>query len=115
MYVEKTTSLPNIMPIPLLAAGIALYASICRRRANELVVLVAVASIGLMMSTTYAMTSRYLGDFYPLLAVGLAMSATMLGSAKRKSTMFALTCAVLVLIPWSLLANASLLTRYRFL
>jgi hypothetical protein len=115
MYVEKTTSLTNTMPIPLLAAGIASCAAVRRRRANELAVLVAVATSGLLMSMTVAMTSRYLGDFYPLLAVGMAMSATMLGSAKQKSTLVTLTCAVLVLIPWSLLANASLLTRYRWL
>ena len=115
MYVEKTTSLPNTMPIPLLAAGIASYAAVRRRRANELALLIAAASSGLLMSMTFSMTSRYLGDFYPLMAVGLAMSATMLGTAKRKSTLVALTCVVLVLIPWSLFANASLLTRYRWL
>ena len=113
VYAEKTTSLPNTMPIPLLAAGIASYAAVRRRRANELALLIAVATSGLLASTTMAMTSRYLGDFYPLLATGLAMSATMLGSAKQKSTMVALTCVVLALIPWSLLANASLLTLYR--
>ena len=115
MYVEKTTSLPNTMPIPLLAAGIASFAAIRQRRTTELALLVAAASSGLLLCTQFAMTSRYLGDFYPLMAVGLAMSATMLGTAKRKSTLVALTCVVLVLIPWSLLANASLLTRYRWL
>jgi hypothetical protein len=115
VYAEKTTSLPNTMPIPLLAAGIASFAAIRQRRTTELAILIAVATSGLLMSTTMAMTSRYLGDFYPLLATGMAMSATMLGSAKRKSTLIALTCVVLVLIPWSLLANASLLTRYRWL
>jgi hypothetical protein len=113
VYVEKTTSLPNTMPIPLLAAGIASCVAIRRRRTTELVLLVAVATSGLLMSMTLAMTSRYLGDFYPLLATGMAVSATMLGSAKRKSTLVALACVVLVLIPWSLLANASLLTLYR--
>jgi len=115
MYVEKTTSLPNTMPIPLLAAVIASYTAIRQRRTQELAILVAVATSGLLTSMTVGMTSRYLGDFYPLLATGLAMSATMLGSTKRKSTLVALTCAVIVLIPWSLLANASLLTRYRWL
>lgn len=115
MYVEKTTSLPNTMPIPLLAAVIASYTAIRQRRTKELALLVAVATSGLLTTTLFAMTSRYLGDFYPLLATGLAMSATMLGSAKQKSTLIALTCAVIVLIPWSLLANASLLTRYRWL
>jgi hypothetical protein len=115
MYVEKTTSLTNTMPIPLLAAGIASYAAVRRRRTNEFALLIAVATSGLLVSTTFSMTSRYLGDFYPLLATGMAMSATMLGSPKRKSTLVALTCVVLVLIPWSLLANASLLTRYPFL
>jgi hypothetical protein len=114
MYVEKTTSLTDTMPIPVLAAGIATYAAVRRRRTKELVVLAAVATIGLMASSTFAMTSRYLGDFYPLLAIGLAMSATVLGSAKRKSTLVTLTCVLLVLVPWSLLANASLLTRYRW-
>ena len=115
MYVEKTTSLPNTMPIPFLAAGIASYAAMRQRRTTELSLLVAVATSGLLMSMTFGMTSRYLGDFYPLLATGLAMSASMLGVAKRRSTLVALTCVVLVLIPWSLLANASLLTRYRWL
>ena len=100
----------------MLAAGIASYAAVRRRRTKELVVLAAVATIGLMASSTFAMTSRYLGDFYPLLAIGLAMSATVLGTAKRKSTLVTLTyiVLVLVLVLWSLLANASLLTRYRW-
>ncbi len=115
MYVEKTTSLTDTMPIPVLAAGIASYAAVRRRKAKELAVLAAVATIGLMVSSTFAMTSRYLGDFYPLLATGLAMSATVLGSAKRKSTLVTLTYIVIVLVTWSLLANASLLTRYRWL
>ena len=114
MHVEKTTSLPDTMPIPVLAAGIASYAAVRRRKIKELVVLVAVATIGLMASSTVGLASRYLGDFYPLLAIGLAMSATVLGSAKRKSTLITLTCLALVLVPWSLLANASLLTRYRW-
>ena len=114
MYVERTTSLPDIMPIPLVAAGIATYAAVRRRKIKELVVLAAVATIGLITSTLFGMTSRYLGDFYPLLAIGLAMSATVLGSAKRKSTLVTLTYIVLVLVLWSLLANASLLTRYRW-
>ena len=114
VFVEKTTSLPDIMPIPVVAAGIASYAAVRRRRTKELVVLAAVATIGLIASSTIGMTSRYLGDFYPLLAIGMAMSATVLGSAKRKSTLVTLTYIVLVLALWSLLANASLLTRYRW-
>jgi hypothetical protein len=115
MYVEKTTSIPNTMPIPLLAAGIASWVAIRQKRSKEQALLIAVATSGLLMSMTFSMTSRYLGDIYPLLAVGMAMSATILGSAKQKSTLVTLTCAVLVLIPWSLLANASLLTLYRWL
>ena len=116
MYVERTTSLTDIMPIPLFAAGIASYAAVRRRKTKELVVLAAAATSGLIASTLFAMTSRYLADFYPLLAIGLAMSATVLGAAKRKSTLVMLTyiVLVLVLVLWSLLANASLLTRYRW-
>jgi hypothetical protein len=113
MFVEKTTSLTDTMPIPVLAAGIASYAAVRRRKTKELVVLAAVATCGLLASTQFVMTSRYLGDFYPLLAIGLAMSATVLGNAKRKSTLVTLTCLAVVLVPWSLLANASLLTLYR--
>jgi energy-coupling factor transporter transmembrane protein EcfT len=112
MYVERTTSLTDTMPIPVLAAGIASFAAVRRRKTKELAVLAALATIGLMASSTFAMTSRYLGDFYPLLATGLAMSATVLGTAKRKSILVTLTCLAVVLVPWSLLANASLLTRY---
>jgi hypothetical protein len=115
MHVEKNTSLPNTMPIPLLAAGITSWVAIRQRRTTELALLIAVATSGLLASSAVGMASRYLGDFYPLLAVGMAFSATMLGSAKRKSTLVALTCVVLVLIPWSLLANASLLTLHRWL
>jgi hypothetical protein len=116
LYVEKTTSLTDTMPIPVLAAGIATYAAVRRKKTKELVVLAAVATIGLIASTQFVMTSRYLGDFYPLLAIGLAMSATVLGTAKRKSTLVTLTyiVLVLVLVLWSLLANGSLLTRNRW-
>ena len=112
MYVEKTTSLSNTMPIPLVAVGFGFFQAFRQKRPKELILLVAVATSGLLVTMTIGMTSRYLGDFYPLLASGLAISATVLGSAKRKSVLVVLTCIAIGLTLWSLLANASLLTRY---
>ncbi len=112
VYVEKTTSLSNTMPIPLLAVGATAFAATRRRRTRELVVLMAVATSGLVTATNMAMTTRYLGDFYPLLATGLAFSSALVKSVSRKPVLILLSCAAIVLALWSVVANASLFTRY---
>lgn len=112
MYVEKTTSLSNTMPIPLLALGAASFAAVRRRRTEVLMVLLVTAASGIATISAVTLTARYLGDFYPLLAAGLAMSSTVLGALKQKWVLVALTCAALLLSCWSVLANASLFLRY---
>lgn len=112
LYVEKTTSLSNTMPIPLASVLVACFAAARRRRTADLVVLTATATVGLIVSGTAAITSRYLGDFYPLLATGLALSAAVIETIKRKAVLVMLTTVGLLFLSWSLLANASLFTLY---
>ncbi len=84
--VERTVSLTNVMPLPLAATVAAAVAIGRRRRARfELPVLAALATMPLVAFTTQTIATRYLGDFFPLMAVGTAFGATLLAPFRRAS------------------------------
>ncbi|MBU3701570.1 MAG: hypothetical protein FGM58_05940 [Acidimicrobiia bacterium] len=84
MNVEPTVSITNVMPLPL-AATIAAAVAIFRRRRqrHELLILAALVTPLVLMATIQSIASRYLADFYPLLAAGTAFSATLLPRFRR--------------------------------
>lgn len=84
LNVERNVSLTNVMPLPL-AATVAAVVSILRWRRHrfELAILVALATMPLIMFTTQGVASRYLGDFFPLVAIGTAFGAALLGPFRR--------------------------------
>lgn len=79
IYVEKTVSLPDIMPLSVFAT-ICILASYIRRRhwSVEFFLLVALCTTPLVASTWSGISSRYLGDWYPLVVIGTAFSAALL-------------------------------------
>lgn len=84
--VEPVVSLTDVMPIPLLATAAASVAIVLRRRQRfELVMLVGLATTLIIMLPTQTIASRYLGDFFPLLAVGTAFGATLVPRFRRLS------------------------------
>lgn len=75
--VERTTSVTDVMPLPLVATVAATGALLVRRRHRiELAILAALVTVPLVMMTTQTIASRYLGDFFPLLA-GCALGSAL--------------------------------------
>lgn len=117
MYVELAASLPNVMPVALvLTLGFTLMAlagaiAFTRQEAEAFVIL-ALASVTTAAGvlTTWSLTTRYLGDFYPFLAVGTAFALVwLLKSAEdgRVVCRVALVCIALS-IPVTFIINQAL-------
>ena len=84
--VEPIVSVTDVAPIPLIATAMGAIAIALRRRQRfELLVLLALTSPIIIMATSPTIATRYLGDFYPLLAVGTAFSATLVPRLRRSS------------------------------
>ena len=79
MWVERTTSIPDAMPLAFLStAGIILTLARRSRQRLELVVLAALCTPLMVTSMTVGIAARYLVDAYPLVAVGMAFSASQI-------------------------------------
>lgn len=96
--VEPTVSVTNVSPIPLAATVLGAIAIVRRRRQRfELLVLAALTTPVLIMAMSPTIATRYLGDFYPLLAAGTAFGATLIPRIRRSSwNMRALVTLVVV-------------------
>jgi hypothetical protein len=112
LYVEQTTSLPNTMPIPLIATACFIVFAVRRKLWVHLLILAGLGTMGLSAAATMGMTSRYLGDFYPLLAVGLAFSAVPLSQLTKRSSRAPFIAVTSLLTAWSLVVNPSLFYWY---
>lgn len=115
LNVERTVSITDVMPVPLVATIAAVVVILRRRRQRyELALLAALATMPLVVLTTITVASRYLGDFFPLLAVGTAFGAAAVGRLRAWSP----TVRTLVVVPVLLLTVlsipvvTSLATRY---
>lgn len=84
MYVEKSVSLTNVMPLSLFAT-LCVFARFLRRRrwSAEIVLLLALSSMPLLGSVNFAASTRFLGDWYPFVAAGTAFSAAILPAYVR--------------------------------
>lgn len=116
--VERNVSLTNVMPLPL-AATVAATVMIVRRRRQrfELAILAALATLPLIMFTTQTIASRYLGDFFPLVAVGTAFGAPLVGSLRRTRwiTQYVVFLAVVILSAVSVPVVLSLASQYNWI
>ena len=77
--VEPIVSITDVMPIPLVLTVLGAAAIALRRtRRFELLVLAALCTPLAIMFTTQTIATRYLGDFFPLMAAGTAFGAAVL-------------------------------------
>lgn len=97
--VEPIVSVTDVAPIPLIATALGAVAIARRRRQRfELLVLVASVSPIVIAATSPTLSSRYLGDVYPLLAAGTAFSATLVPRIRLVSRTRRRLLAALILI-----------------
>lgn len=79
-YVERVSSIPTTMPLFLILTVVTFLWAVRNlndrrtERSTALVLILAAGSILVVTTGNIAITNRYLGDFYPLLAIGAAFS-----------------------------------------
>lgn len=117
MYVERTVSMTDVMPLAMLATAIAFVIVIVRRRVYELLILLALCTPIFVVLTSFGMTSRYLGDAYPLVAVGTAFGASVVPWYARRSsaTRVVIAVPVVALAVLSVIVVGSLTTQYAWI
>ena len=131
-YVERFTSVTTTMPLPwiinlLLAVWLIVEARrlIAGRSAASLTgeewifsagMLASAAAMPLLIVTTHGITNRYLGDFFPMSAVGVALGPrVILPLLARRPNVYAATGLVtLLLVCWSVVVTLSLNSRLVF-
>lgn len=115
--VEPTVSISNVAPIPLIATVIGAIAIVRRRRQRfELLLLASLTTPIIIMTTATTVGTRYLGDFYPLLAAGTAFAATLIPRIRRSSwnTRALVTLFVVTLSLLSIPVVAALAAQYNW-
>ena len=113
-YPEKHTSITATMPLATLATLIATTLAVRRRQWNLLLLFAAGTSAASILVVP-ALAARYLGDFYPLMVVGMALSIRFWPHLTRRQTPTWLIGAAAISLVWSVVAIASLFTRYAWL
>ena len=105
LYVERTTSLVALTPLGVAAVFGALAITIRKpRRRLHLILLLSAAVQPFIMLMTWGVSLRYLADFYPLIALSIAILvplAARLGSQSPQARRLTTSCVVL-LTAWSL-------------
>ena len=114
-YPEKHTSITATMPLATLATVFATVMAIRRRRWDVLSPIVATATSAASILVVPALSARYLGDIYSLTVVGLALSAGLWSRVAPGKTRVWLVGAAAFSLVWSVVAIASLFTRYAWL
>ena len=118
MYVERNTSITNVMPLALASTVAAGYSLIRRKRLSiEAVLLVALCTPALATAVNVGVTARYLGDIYPLVATGMAFSGSLIpqfGKLKKHGRVI-IAGTVLVLTVFSLVALPVLAMEYSWI
>ncbi len=114
-YPEEHTSISTTMPLATFATAFVAVMAVRRRRSSHLWLLVTSASSLIFIVTLPAITARYLGEFYPLVATGLALSTTYWSSTARGRRRIWLATLAAASLVWSVVAVASLFTRYAWI
>ena len=78
MWLERTTSITNTMPLALLATIISAVVALRRRQWPTTLILLAGLSAPVVIFVQFAIAARYLADFYPVLALGTIFSAALI-------------------------------------
>ena len=114
-YPEKHTSISATMPLATCAVAFAMVTATRHRRWSHLFTLAAAATSSTFLLLVPWLTARYLSDFYPLMVVGMALSIRSWSRLTRSQTPTWLISAAAISLVWSVVAIASLFTRYAWL
>lgn len=117
MLLERITSISNIMPLALIATLLSLFSLLRRRQWNDLLVLAAASTSVVVLFVQFSIASRYLADFYPLLALGTVLSVTLMPQFEklRSRTKRYLGAAMIFSLLFSILAVTMLAVEYAWI
>lgn len=127
-YIERVASLTSTMPWPLIVTLLVTIVLVNRARVRRpsrddgddsllaAGLLVGALAMGALTVTTVGITNRYLADFYPLMAVGVALGAPLLlpPLGRHRILSRAVGFASLLVVAWSFVVVLSLATRLVF-
>jgi hypothetical protein len=113
MWVERITSVPDAMPLAFLSTAGIVILLVRRRQHIKLILLAALCTPLLITSMHVAISARFLGDAYPLLAAGMAFTASLipLFDSLNKQNRQAIASTVVLVSLFSVLAVPMLTTQ----
>jgi hypothetical protein len=117
MLLERITSLTNIMPLALFATLFATAGFLRRKQWHLLLLIAAVSTAPLVLFVQFSIASRYLADFYPLLALGTVLCVTLIPQFEtlKATTKRLLFTAMSLSIVFSILAVTMLAVEYAWI
>jgi hypothetical protein len=117
MWLERTTSITNTMPLALLATIVSGFTALRRRQWSTTLILLAGLSAPIVIFVQFAIAARYLADFYPVLTLGTIFAASLIPrfTKLRMSTRVALMSSISVILVFSIITVTMLGTQYSWL
>ena len=117
MWLERTTSITNTMPLALITTIISALTVLQRRKWSKALMLFAALSAPVVIFVQFAIASRYLADFYPILAIGTVFSASLIPQVAMWRTSFkaVLMTSISILLMFSILTVTMLGNQYSWL
>lgn len=117
MWLERTTSITNTMPLALIATIISALTVFRKRKWPIALMLFAALSAPVVIFVQFAIASRYLADFYPILAIGTVFSASLIPQISKWTISFkvVLMATISFLLIFSILTVTMLGNQYSWL
>lgn len=117
MWLERTTSITNTMPLALIATLLSGFTVLKKRQWSNVLILATACTAPVVIFVQFAIAARYLADFYPLLALGTVFSASSLPrfDHARNMSKAVLISVVSGLLIFSLLTVTMLGNQYSWL
>jgi hypothetical protein len=117
MWLERTTSITNTMPLALLATIVSGFTALRRRQWSTTLILLAGLSAPIVIFVQFAIAARYLADFYPVLTLGTIFAASLIPrfTKLRMSTRVALMSSISIILVFSIITVTMLGTQYSWL
>lgn len=117
MLLERITSLTNIMPLALFATLLAGITFLRKRQWHFVLLLAAVSTAPMILFVQFSIATRYLADFYPVLALGTVLGVTLAPQYEmlKATTRRLLFAAMSLSIIFSVMAVTMLAVEYAWI
>ena len=117
MWLERSTSITNTMPLSLFATATTVLTVLRRRQWSTGLILLAALAAPVVIFIQFAIAARYLADMYPFVALGTIFSSFLIphiASWRTRSKVFAIS-SVSALLAFSILSVTMLGAQYAWI